>query len=121
MSNNINNVDSNTMNTNTFFNGYFTQPVNYSPDVYGQVYGFFLNRTGATETAKVLTTTVLSLTSFNNIDPMSVIADLAKTSNITELKKTAIAFFNATKKPTSKIGFNNGKKHNYWVNRTIIA
>jgi hypothetical protein len=104
----------------TFFNGYFTQPVQVSEAVYQQVYGFFLDKTRDSSAAQSLSQAVLSLTYNNNLDPLTLIADFNKASNESDLKQLLVAFFNATKGATSKLGYNQTKGTNKFVNKNIV-
>lgn len=104
-----------------FFNGYYNQSMPVNPDIYNQVYSFFLSKTDSVDAAKQLTQNVMILTYNNRLDPLSIINDFKKSANDSELKTLMISFFNSFRGPTSKIGFSNAVNVNQWVQRNIKA
>jgi hypothetical protein len=119
MSNIENKTDS--AKTQTFFNGYFTQPIQISETVYQQVYNFFLTKMQDSSAASSLTQAVLTLTYNNNLNPLDVISDFGKASGSSDLKQLLIAFFNATKGSTSKLGYQNNQNISTFAKRNIVA
>jgi len=119
LSNVANNVES--TNTQTFFNGYFTQPIQISEMVYQQVYNFFLTKMRDPGAASSLSQAVLTLTYNNNLNPLDVIADFGKAADSSDLKQLLIAFFNATKGSTSKLGYQLNQSTSAFAKRNIVA
>lgn len=118
----------NVPNTNTdpdsvqnFFNGYFSQTLQVSSAVYGQVNGFFLARTSSPAVADSLSQALLTLTYNNNLDPLVMISEFDKTASESDLKKLLISFFNASKGSTSKLGYFNKKTKNNYVQKSILT
>lgn len=118
---NIPNTNTDPNSAQTFFNGYFSQTLQVSAAVYGQVNGFFLARTSSTTVADSLSQALLTLTYNNNLDPLVMIAEFDKAASESDLKKLLISFFNASKGPTSKLGFYNKRHNNQYVQRTILV
>ena len=118
---NLPNSNINPDSPQNFFNGYFSQTLNVSSAIYGQVYGFFRERTSNTTVADSLTQALLTLTYNNNLDPLVMVAEFDKAATESDLKKLMIAFFNASKGPTSKIGYHNVRYLNQYVQRSILA
>jgi hypothetical protein len=119
MSNTATNIKS--TNTQTFFNGYFTQPIQISETVYQQVYNFFLTKMQDASAAGSLTQAVLTLTYNNNLNPLDVITDFGKAAGSSDLKQLLIAFFNATKGSTSKLGYQINQNTSTFAKRNIVA
>ena len=114
------NLPNENLTTQQFFNGYYNQQITMSPDVYNQIYAFFIGITSSTSAAQQLTQTVMILTYNNNIDPLNIIKEFNKAASQSELKVLLITFFNSLRGPTSKIGFNNNILSNQWIQRNII-
>jgi len=100
----------------TFFNGYFSQPIQTSPDVWGQVYGYFFTLTKNADAANSLAQSVIALTHNNNLNPLSVIQQFQSAPNSNNVKQLLISFFNSAKGATSKLGY----KNNNLVNPNVI-
>jgi hypothetical protein len=120
MANLPNNTTSDPNSAQTFFNGYFTQTIQVSQAVYGQVLSFFRDRTSSDSAAESLTQALLTLCTNNQLDPLLMTAELNKAPNESELKKLLISFFNASKGATSKLGYANQRNKNDYVTRTIL-
>ena len=102
-------------NTNTnpsqnFFNGYYSQPIQVSDDVWTQVYGYFYNITNNVEAANALAQSLLTLTYNNKLNPLDLVQQFQKNPNNSDVKTLLISFFNNIKGSTSKLGY---KKVNY--------
>ena len=119
MANIPNNTDANS--PQTFFNGYFSQTLQVSSAVYGQVNGFFLARTSNSAVADSLSQDLLTLTYNNNLDPLIMIAEFDKAASESDLKKLLISFFNASKGATSKLGYFNKRTDNNLIKRSILT
>ena len=104
----------------TFFNGYFSQPIQVSDAVWGQVYGYFLTLTKSKDAANALAQSVIALTYNNNLDPLQVIQEFSSAPNSNSVKTLLISFFNSTKGSTSKLGYNNNNSTNPNVARNIL-
>jgi hypothetical protein len=104
-----------------FFNGYSNQQVNIDPEIYSQVYSFFVAKTSSTAAAQQMTQNVLLLTYDNKLDPLKIINDFNTAANESELKTLLIAFFNSLRPPTSKLGFGNTNYSNQWIQRNILV
>jgi hypothetical protein len=105
--------------TNQFFNSSFVQNVTYNQAVYDQVYGYFYDQTGSADAANTLTQTLITMTNNNRLNPLDVVKDLAKAPDASQLKRLLITFFNASRLPTSKVGYNVNRSVNQWVVRNL--
>jgi hypothetical protein len=102
------------------FNGSFYQVVPVDEGAYDVIYGFFLDRTGVTEAADSLTQAVITIGFNNKVNSIDIIKEFDKAATISDMKKIMIALFNSSKLPTSKVGYNKGRKINVWVERNIV-
>jgi hypothetical protein len=118
---NVPNTSTNPDSAQNFFNGYFSQTLQVSSAVYGQVNGFFLARTSNPAVADSLSQALLTLTYNNNLDPLVMIAEFDKTASESDLKKLLISFFNASKGSTSKLGYFNNRQNNNLIKRSILT
>lgn len=114
-------IDTNSTSTQTFFNGYFSQPIQVSEAVWGQVYGFFLSLTKDKDAANALAQSIISLTYNNSLDPLVVLQEFQKAPNSNNIKNLLISFFNASKGSTSKLGYKQNNSVNPYVARNIIV
>ena len=108
-------------NTQVFFNGYFSQPIQVSDAIWGQVYGYFYDLTKNAETASVLAQSIITLTYNNNLEPLAVLQQFQSAPNSNNIKNLLISFFNSAKGPTSKLGYKNINATPVNVARNIIA
>lgn len=101
----------NTQQTDTqvFFNGYFSQPLQVSDAVWGQVYGYFFTLTKNSDAASALAQSVITLTYNNNLNPLDLIQQFQANPNSNNIKNLLVSFFNSAKGATSKLGY---KKNN---------
>jgi hypothetical protein len=104
----------------TFFNGYFSQPIQTSADVWGQVYGYFLTLTKSADAANALAQSVISLTYNNNLNPLEVIQQFQTAPNSNNVKQLLISFFNSSKGATSKLGYKNNTSVSPNVARNLL-
>ena len=107
--------------TESFFNGYYSQQISMNPNVYNQIYSFFVGKTESAAAAQQLTQTVMILTYNNNLDPLQVLKDFNKAASSSDFKTLLITFFNSFRGPTSKIGYSNTVFKNQWIQRNIKA
>lgn len=114
-------INSQPLNTQIFFNGYFSQPIQVSDAVWGQIYGFFYDLTKNSDTANVLAQSIITLTYNNNLEPLSVIKQFQTAPNSNNVKNLLISFFNNAKGPTSKLGYKNLNSTPPNIARNIIA
>jgi hypothetical protein len=121
MANTPDTITSNPLSSQTFFNGYFSQPIQVSDAVWGQVYGYFLTLTKDASAASALAQSVIALTYNNNLDPLAVINEFSKAPNSSNVKTLLISFFNSSKGSTSKLGFKKLNETPPSVSRNIIA
>ena len=101
------NLPDQTTQTQEFFNGYYSQQISMNPNVYNQIYSFFVAKTESESAAKQLTQTVMIITYNNNISPIQIINDFNKAASVSDFKTLLITFFNSFRGPTSKIGYSN--------------
>ena len=111
----------NAFSSQVFFNGYFTQPIQVSADVWGQVYGYFFTLTSDANAANALAQSVIALTYNNNLDPLAVLADFQKNANSSSVKTLLISFFNSAKGPTSKLGYKLNNNVSTNVARNLLS
>lgn len=111
----------NAFSSQVFFNGYFTQPVQVSVGVWGQVYGYFYDLTNDENAANALAQSVISLTYNNKLDPLDVLANFKKNASSNNIKTLLISFFNGAKGPTSKVGIKLNNTVTPVVSRNIIS
>jgi hypothetical protein len=103
-----------------FFNGYFSQPLQVSDAVWGQVYGYFLTVTNDAASASALAQAIIALTYNNNLNPLTVISQFQAAPNSSNVKQLLISFFNSAKGPTSKLGYTRNNTVSPNVSRNII-
>jgi hypothetical protein len=117
------NIPSTTQPTDTkvFFNGYFSQPMQVSDAVWGQVYGYFYTLTNSSDAAGALAQSVIALTYNNNLEPLTVLQQFQAAPNSTNIKELLISFFNSAKGSTSKLGYKRNNATAPLVSRNIIA
>jgi hypothetical protein len=110
-----------TTNTQVFFNGYFSQPLQVSEAVWGQVYGYFLNLTNSSDAAAALAQSVITLTYSNSLNPLDLIQQFQTNPQSNNTKTLLISFFNSVKGATSKIGYKNNNSTAPIVARNILV
>lgn len=108
-------------NPSVFFNGYFSQPMQISDAVWGQVYGYFYSLTNDVDSANALAQSVIALTYNNNLDPLTVVAQFQSAPNESNVKNLLISFFNNAKGATSKLGYKRNNVIPPNVAKNIIA
>ena len=107
--------------TSVFFNGYFSQPLQVSDALWGQVYGYFYTLTNSADAANALAQSVITLTYNNNLDPLAVLSQFQAAPNNTNIKQLLISFFNSAKGSTSKLGYKRNNTTAPTVAKNIIA
>lgn len=113
-------VTTNTQSTQSFFNGYYNQPIQLHPGIFEQVYAYFMNKTNSKSAANSLTQALLSLTYNTSLDPIKLLVEFEKSPDISSFKTLLISFFNSTKGATSKLGFKTNINQNPYISRTIL-
>jgi len=106
--------------TQNFFNGYFTQPIQISDAVWQQVYGYFYTLTQDVEAASALAQNVIALTYNNKLNPLDLIQKFQANPSSNNIKTLLISFFNSVKGPTSKLGYNKNTATAPLVARNIL-
>jgi hypothetical protein len=91
--------------TQVFFNGYFSQPLQVSDDVWGQVYGYFLTLTNSTDAASALAQSIITLSYNNNLNPLDLLKKFQENPDSSSVKNLLVSFFNSAKGATSKLGY----------------
>jgi hypothetical protein len=114
-------VSSDPQGSQVFFNGYFSQPIQTSPAIYGQVYGYFYTLTNSADTASALSQAIITLTYNNKLDPLAVIKEFQAAPNSSNVKQLLISFFNSAKGATSKLGYNKNNTTPVFIARNIVA
>ena len=107
--------------TQVFFNGYFSQPIQVSDALWGQVYGYFLTITNSTDAASALAQSVITLSYNNNINALDLIQKFQTDPKSNNTKALLISFFNSVKGSTSKLGYKNNNSTTPNVARNIIV
>jgi hypothetical protein len=110
-----------TTNTQVFFNGYFSQPIQVSDAVWGQVYGYFLTLTNSSDAAAALAQAVITLTYNNNLNALDLLQQFQSDPKSNNTKALLISFFNSVKGSTSKIGYKNNNSTAPNVARNILV
>jgi hypothetical protein len=118
MANIVNTTDSSS--SKSFFNGYFTQPIQISDAVWDQVYNYFLGLTKDPAAANTLAQSVIALTHDNNLNPLTVLQQFQSSPNNSNIKNLLISFFNNVKGSTSKLGYKNNVTTSVNIARNII-
>lgn len=106
--------------TQIFFNGYFSQPIQVSDALWGQVYGFFYTLTNDVDSASSLAQSVIALTYNNKLNPLDLIQQFQANPSSNNTKNLLISFFNNAKGPTSKLGYNKNSGITPSVARNIL-
>jgi len=107
--------------TQIFFNGYFSQPIQVSDAVWQQVYGYFLTLTNSSNAASAMAQAVITLTTNNNLSPLDLIQQFQANPQSNNTKSLLVSFFNSVKGSTSKIGYKKNNSTTPNVARNIIA
>jgi len=63
------------LSTDIFFNGYFSQTIQVSDAVWGQIYGYFIGLTKNSESANALSQAVIAICYNNNLDPLTLLTE----------------------------------------------
>lgn len=81
---------------------------------------YFEQVTGDTESARLLTASIIFTAQLQNINPMKVLSDFKKLPK-GELDITLATFLNLNRVNTSLLGTTNTPRTGFFVNRTILA
>lgn len=106
--------------TTNFFNGYYDQQLTISKENYDVVQAFFLGETNNKDAADALTSMVITISSFNRINPMSIIENLRGLTGL-NLTKTLTVLFNSTRRNSSYLGYTQVRQTNMFVMRNIVV
>ena len=106
--------------TQVFFNGYFSQPIQVSEALWGQVFGYFYNLTQSVDAASSLAQSVITLSYNNKLEPLDIIKQFQTNPTSNNTKSLLISFFNNAKGATSKLGYNKNTTTAPNVARNII-
>jgi hypothetical protein len=115
------NLNTETANTQNYFNNFFINPGTVSSDQDGAVISFFEQYTGGnTSSAKVLASAVIFTSLAQGINPMQVLTDFTKLPR-GELNAYLAMFLNLNRKGTSYLGINNQPITNKYIQRAILV
>jgi hypothetical protein len=106
--------------TQVFFNGYFSQPIQVSEATWNQIFGYFYTLTQSIDAASSLSQSVITLTYNNNLDPLDLIKQFQNNPNTNNTKNLLISFFNNAKGATSKLGYNKNTSVAPNISRNIL-
>ena len=107
--------------TQTYFDGYFQQPVTVSQNEVDAVNAFFLRLTNNnTEAAQAYTGSVLSIASEQKISPVTIIQDF-ENQDTSKITRRLLTLLNNNRLKTSLLGIKKTPKTNPYVARNIIA
>jgi hypothetical protein len=109
------------LNASIFFNGYYSQPIQVSDNVWGQIYGYFIGLTNNSESANALSQAVVAICYNNGLDPLTLLKEFQANPAQNNVKNLLISFFNSTKGSTSKLGFKNNLTTNKYIERNLLA
>ena len=108
------------LSTDAFFNGYFSQTIQVSDAVWGQIYGYFIGLTKNSESANALSQAVIAICYNNNLDPLTLLKEFQANPVQSNVKTLLISFFNSTKGSTSKLGFKNNLNTSKYIERNLL-
>jgi hypothetical protein len=108
------------LSTDAFFNGYFSQTIQVSDAVWGQIYGYFIGLTKNSESANALSQAVIAICYNNNLDPLTLLTEFQANPVQSNVKTLLISFFNSTKGSTSKLGFKNNLNTSKYIERNLL-
>jgi hypothetical protein len=98
--------DTQQTDTQVFFNGYFSQPIQISEALWGQVFGYFYTLTQSVDAASSLAQSVITLSYNNKLEPLDIIKQFQSSPTSNNTKTLLVSFFNNAKGATSKLGYN---------------
>lgn len=103
-----------------FFNNLYSNPISVTTDQDSAIQSYFEKLTGDVNSARLLSTSVIYTARLQNINPMSVLADLKKLPE-GQLDLTLATFLNLNRVNTSLLGTTNTPKTGFYVQRTILV
>lgn len=104
----------------TFFNNLYRSPLSVTTDQDSAIQTYFEQLTGDVNAARLLSTSVIYTARLQNINPMTVIANLKKLPQ-GQLDLTLATFLNFNRVNTSLLGTTNTPKTGFYVQRTILV
>ena len=105
--------------TTTFFNNYFAGTFNISQNVDDAIIGYFQSLTGDKESGINLASAIISTSTQQGLDPMSLIDEFRKLRP-NELNAYLTMFLNLNRSSTSLLGLSNSPQTNKYINRMIL-
>jgi hypothetical protein len=104
----------------TFFNNLYQNPLAVTTDQDSAIQTYFEQLTGDVNAARLLSTSVIFTAKLQNINPMTVVADLKKLPP-GQLNLTLATFLNFNRSNTSLLGTTNTPKTGFYVQRSILV
>ena len=104
----------------TFFNNLYNAPIAVTSDQDSAIQSYFEKFTDDVNAARLLTASVIYTARIQNINPMTVLADLKKLPP-GQLDLTLATFLNLNRVNTSLLGTTNTPKTGFYVQRTILV
>jgi hypothetical protein len=111
---------SQTRTEETFFNNLYNAPITVTSDQDSAIQSYFEKFTDDVNAARLLTASVIYTARIQNINPMTVLADLKKLPP-GQLDLTLATFLNLNRVNTSLLGTTNTPKTGFYVQRTILV
>lgn len=106
--------------TQTYFDGYFEQPVTVSQNEVDVVNAFFLRLTNNnTEAAQAYTGSVLSIAKEQKVSPVTIVEDF-ENQDTSKITRRLLTLLNNNRLKTSLLGVKKTAKVNPFVARNII-
>lgn len=107
------------MNTQQYFNNYFSPKAEISQDVNDAILSYFEEQTGNADTAKQLVQAIIDTATAQNIDPLAVLNTFINLKT-TELSPILALYLNSSRANTSYLGVKLQPKQSQYVTRSII-
>ena len=104
---------------NRYFNNYFDQTFNVSPNVDAAILSYFEEVSFNKDAAKALASAVIYTSKTQGINPMDTLKEFTKLPK-GQLNAYLVMFLNLQRKGTSYLGITNQPVTNKYVNRTIL-
>ncbi len=115
----IDNSVNKTVDPRRYFNNYFDQEFNVTPNVNSAILSYFEEQTGNKAAAKALASAVIYTSQSQGMDPMATLTDFTKMPK-GELNAYLTMFLNLQRVGTSYLGITNQPVTNRYVNRAIL-
>lgn len=103
-----------------FFNNLYRTPISVTTDQDSAIQSYFEQLTKDVNSARLLSTSVIYTARLQNINPMSVLADLKKLP-AGQLDLTLATFLNLNRVNTSLLGTTNTPRTGFYIQRTILV